>query len=214
MPQQAASWRPGRQGVAPIVARLISFLACALSLETAPAAARPTTAVPPARGGRPAAPPWSGVSGVPPLLLTRARVTLPPVRHPAIHPVGGTTGRPLFPRAQDLQRERRERAGAMERHPAGKARGLAQPPQVVQPEHRAGPDLPRRGGPAPSGAAHRVQPGDSLWSIAASMSPRASAAAIAELTRQIYEINRTTIGNDPDVIHPGQSLSLPRQCRK
>ncbi|MEV7189910.1 LysM domain-containing protein [Kitasatospora sp. NPDC093102] len=42
-------------------------------------------------------------------------------------------------------------------------------------------------------------PGDTLVGIA---------AAHGEPWRALYERNRSTVGNDPDVILPGQSLTL------
>jgi nucleoid-associated protein YgaU len=70
--------------------------------------------------------------------------------------------------------------------------------------------LPARGQP------HRprvveVDPGDTLWSIAArDLAADASAAVIGARWRAIYAANRVVIGPDPDVIEPGQRLRLPR----
>ncbi len=55
-----------------------------------------------------------------------------------------------------------------------------------------------------------VQPGDSLWRISRRLLPAdASAGSIAELTRTLYALNRTTLGADPDLIRPGQRLHVP-----
>ena len=51
--------------------------------------------------------------------------------------------------------------------------------------------------------------GDSLWSIAASLRPGADDADIDATWRAIYEANADTI-SDPDLIHPGQRLTLPQ----
>lgn len=56
----------------------------------------------------------------------------------------------------------------------------------------------------------RVQPGDTLWSIARGSLPAgASASEVSRRWRAIYETNRSTVGADPDLIHPGQLLHLP-----
>lgn len=93
--------------------------------------------------------------------------------------------------------------------------GLAAPALAAQ----SGPSLaglpfPERAVSAP---AHRpaagtatVRPGDSLWSLAASRLPAgASATAVATECRRLYQLNRAVIGDDPDLIEPGQRLALP-----
>lgn len=73
--------------------------------------------------------------------------------------------------------------------------------------------LPRldrpEGGPA---ALHRPAPvvvhrGDSLWSLTARRHPSASDAEIVRLTDALYHRNRQQIGDDPDLIQPGQRLA-------
>ena len=54
-----------------------------------------------------------------------------------------------------------------------------------------------------------VAPGDSLWSIAASLHPGADDTRIDATWRAIHEANAGTIP-DPDLIHPGQQLTLPQ----
>ena len=54
-----------------------------------------------------------------------------------------------------------------------------------------------------------VAPGDSLWSIAASLHPDADDASIDAAWRAIYEANADTLP-DPNLIHPGQKLTLPQ----
>ncbi|TDW95490.1 LysM domain-containing protein [Kribbella pratensis] len=55
-----------------------------------------------------------------------------------------------------------------------------------------------------------VRKGDSLWSIAArELGPRATADAIAARWPDWYATNRQVIGNDPDLILPGQVLRIP-----
>ena len=58
--------------------------------------------------------------------------------------------------------------------------------------------------------AYVVRPGDCLWSIARGhLSGNASARDIAAAWPQWYAINKTAIGADPNVIHPGQRLKVP-----
>jgi hypothetical protein len=57
-----------------------------------------------------------------------------------------------------------------------------------------------------------VQPGDSLWQIAAAnLPPDATTADIAAAWPAWYELNADTIGPDPNVILPGQVLRTPFQ---
>lgn len=57
---------------------------------------------------------------------------------------------------------------------------------------------------------HTVAPGDSLWSIAARHLPADSTNAdVAAAWPRWYEQNRGVIGEDPDLIHPGQVLAAP-----
>jgi hypothetical protein len=65
-------------------------------------------------------------------------------------------------------------------------------------------------GPAPGPRTVVVRAGDSLWSLAASRLPSsAPEAAVDAAWRRLYEHNRTTVGPDPDLIHPGDRLRLP-----
>ncbi|TCC02040.1 LysM peptidoglycan-binding domain-containing protein [Kribbella soli] len=55
-----------------------------------------------------------------------------------------------------------------------------------------------------------VRKGDSLWNIAArELGPGATADAIAARWPDWYAANRHVIGNDPDLILPGQVLRIP-----
>ncbi|NYJ00472.1 hypothetical protein HNR19_001170 [Nocardioides thalensis] len=56
----------------------------------------------------------------------------------------------------------------------------------------------------------RVRPGDSLWAIARSaLGPDATTAEVAAHWPRLYRANRRVIGDDPDLIHPGQRLDVP-----
>jgi nucleoid-associated protein YgaU len=57
-----------------------------------------------------------------------------------------------------------------------------------------------------------VRPGDSLWTIAAARLPAgAGPAAVDGAWRRLYAANRPPLGADPDLIHPGDVLRVPRQ---
>src|SRR5207253_1287172 len=55
-----------------------------------------------------------------------------------------------------------------------------------------------------------VHRGDSLWRIAArNLDPAATTQEVAVAWPQWWAANRDVIGDDPDLIHPGQRLSAP-----
>lgn len=57
----------------------------------------------------------------------------------------------------------------------------------------------------------RVRAGDTLWAIAAhTLAPDAAPEAINDRCHDLYELNRSVIGPDPDLIIPGQHLRLER----
>jgi len=64
---------------------------------------------------------------------------------------------------------------------------------------------------AGAGDVHVVAPGDTLWSIAAGRLPSPDAAAVAAAWPSIYERNRSLIGDDPGLIHPGLALDIPAE---
>jgi nucleoid-associated protein YgaU len=57
---------------------------------------------------------------------------------------------------------------------------------------------------------YRVQPGDSLWRIAARhLGPDATTAQTAREVNRLWELNQQRIGTgNPDLIFPGQTLSM------
>ena len=62
----------------------------------------------------------------------------------------------------------------------------------------------------PASAAVVVAAGDTLWDLAADTLPAtADDADIQRRWREIYRANRDVVGADPDLIRPGQRLSLP-----
>jgi nucleoid-associated protein YgaU len=73
----------------------------------------------------------------------------------------------------------------------------------LSPEHHASP-------PAEPAGDVVVQPGDTLWSIAARrLGPNASGSAITASWHAWYAANRSVIGSNPSLIHPGQRLTPP-----
>ena len=81
--------------------------------------------------------------------------------------------------------------------------GLSLPERAVAPHHR-------RVEPRPAAAAvtdtYVVRPGDSLSSIALA---HPGAGSLDDRWRALWRANRDVVGDDPDLIHPGQALRLP-----
>lgn len=98
--------------------------------------------------------------------------------------------------------------------PAELLAGLPLPERAVAPARTA--HLPKASAPHVAVAAQRrsseaaryvVRAGDSLWSIAEAH-PGAGDSVEARW-RAIWAVNREQVGDDPDLIHPGQVLRLP-----
>ncbi len=74
----------------------------------------------------------------------------------------------------------------------------------------AEPASPPEPGPVGDGEEYVVVPGDCLWAIAARrLGPSATNSAVDSAWREIYARNRTAVGDDPDLVHPGLVLTLP-----
>lgn len=83
-------------------------------------------------------------------------------------------------------------------------------PAPVWPGAQAPVDRPDP--PPPVEHTVRVRPGDSLWLIAAHrLGPTAGPAAVAAAWPRWYAANRDVIGDDPNLIVPGQLLSAPER---
>jgi nucleoid-associated protein YgaU len=55
-----------------------------------------------------------------------------------------------------------------------------------------------------------VQPGDSLWSITRrALGPGATEERIAQTWPAWWSANRSVVGDDPGLIHPGDRLTAP-----
>lgn len=103
---------------------------------------------------------------------------------------------------------------------AGLARPGAASAHVLPPSHRmvqmigdTGQVDPAIEIAAPDRDVHVVQSGDSLWRIARGVlsanGDTPSGGEISDLWRAIYSLNRQVIGDNPSLIHPGQTLNLP-----
>jgi hypothetical protein len=77
------------------------------------------------------------------------------------------------------------------------------------PDRLAGLTLPDR--PYGGVRTHRVEAGESLWSITADLLPtdRVTDRAIRRAWPGLHQLNRDRLGRDPDLIHPGTTLRLP-----
>ena len=85
--------------------------------------------------------------------------------------------------------------------------GVAEAQEQQQQQQQQGAAAPAT---APAARSAVVAPGDSLWSICQErLGPSASAQQVALDVRRIHEISRNLIGDDPDLIFPGQRLALP-----
>jgi len=81
---------------------------------------------------------------------------------------------------------------------------------VVAPPPRVRPVATPATATPPAAAEVVVRPGDSLWTIAARrLGRRATPAAVAASWPGWWTANRSVIGPDPDLIHPGQRLMPP-----
>jgi nucleoid-associated protein YgaU len=86
------------------------------------------------------------------------------------------------------------------------------PPVTAPPAPSPVPATTPAPAPAPSRAGTRyvVVAGDCLWAIAERrLAPGADARSIDAGWRAIYATNRVAIGDDPNLIHPGLTLTLP-----
>ncbi|MBP3034818.1 LysM peptidoglycan-binding domain-containing protein [Arthrobacter sp. zg-ZUI100] len=129
-----------------------------------------------------------------------ANAAAPPT--PASQPsLSQPSGSQLLPLMQDESDE------------AGKAADAPASPHWKPRQQPTGANMlirPGREEAAPAGAQAIVRPGDTLWSLAAEqLGPHATDARIADHWPRWYELNRTVIGDRPDLIFPGQVLEVP-----
>jgi hypothetical protein len=84
--------------------------------------------------------------------------------------------------------------------------GLSLPERAVAPHRQHAQHAePRPAAPSPAGT-YVVRPGDSLSSIALA---HPGAGSLDDRWRALWRANRDVVGDDPDLIHPGQALRLP-----
>ncbi|WP_207208274.1 LysM peptidoglycan-binding domain-containing protein [Nocardioides glacieisoli] len=85
--------------------------------------------------------------------------------------------------------------------------GLSLPERAVAPHQQRAE--PRPAAPSHTGTGtgtYVVRPGDSLSSIALA---HPGAGSLDDRWRALWRANRDVVGDDPDLIHPGQALRLP-----
>lgn len=91
--------------------------------------------------------------------------------------------------------------------------GVPSPDQEATQPAPATLPVPAQDAPAPDTPAGpttiTVTPGDSLWSIAASLRPNADNARIDATWRAIHAANSESV-HDPALIYPGQTLAIPQ----
>lgn len=85
---------------------------------------------------------------------------------------------------------------------------------VPPPPTRFEAGTPRWRTPTPEPEVHVVAPGDTLWDITAArlaerLGRKPSSAEIARAWPRLYAANLETIGDDPNLIRPGQRLTIP-----
>lgn len=143
----------------------------------------------PHRSAESSAPPWSGDGSSPPRPSRR-------------------TGA-----AADSQREARDDEAGARREDRGAHRGPDhESPVSVRGAHS--PDKNDASGARTQEGIRRtwtVRGGDTLWDIAAHVLGTSDQARIARYWPAIHRANRATIGADPSLIFPGQSLRLPME---
>lgn len=150
--------------------------------------------------------------------------------------VGTLSGLPLPERTDDASAAGadQETASRPQATRAGTGSSPDQAPRPAEPSEAAAPqaaaaqrpgaeepraEAPSRTGEAPHAESRdrhgptrtrTVAAGDSLWSIAEErLGPGASQADVDRAWRAIWRANAAALGQDPDLIHPGQHLRLP-----
>lgn len=109
-----------------------------------------------------------------------------------------------------MQEAQRKRTGAQAAPGAPAPHWATTPGNVPASGGRAGMNLPAGQSPATTGdgGTYTVVSGDSLSKIAKKH------LGSAGRWKEIYEANRSVIGDDPDLIKPGQKLRLPAGASK
>jgi hypothetical protein len=84
--------------------------------------------------------------------------------------------------------------------------GLSLPERAVAPHHQHAQHAEPRPAASSSADTYVVRPGDSLSSIALA---HPGSGSLDDRWRALWRANRDVVGDDPDLIHPGQALRLP-----
>ncbi|MDP9834822.1 LysM peptidoglycan-binding domain-containing protein [Gleimia europaea] len=82
------------------------------------------------------------------------------------------------------------------------------PPQTNGNENASGGKSEQN---ATSSGKYVVRSGDSLWTIAARHLQSSDSTKIAAEWHRIYNLNKSAIGTNPDLIYPGTTLTLPEE---
>jgi nucleoid-associated protein YgaU len=182
------------------------------SVDELPGVGRPVVSAPAAPGARPAELPAGGAtaSAAPTPIAVPTRVAAPP--EPSPRPAVAARTAPAAGSGPGAARARRPApavpSGVPMPRPAARASaGLAGP--------ASGETSGATTGVTPGATLGRpghavVRRGDCLWDIAArSLGPHASPAAVAHEWPRWFAVNRTVIGDDPDLLLPGTVLRAP-----
>lgn len=175
--------------------------------STQPSRAAPTSSPPPSAAVAPAWP----MSTQPPTSAVPSDV--PPVDAPPDSPPGETT--PATPALTKPTPTYPAPTGPIPTHPAqikptgtkptGAKPTGAKPAQTTPAQSVPSPGLGTGTPPTVT-----VQPGDSLWAIAAQrLGPDATDSEVAVVWPYWYRQNRRVIGSDPELLQPGQRLVIP-----
>lgn len=171
--------------------RRITLLACGVAVATT--VVSPTHAAPSASAGPPRGEQTSPLSGLP--YPDRPSSTQDVDDRPATSPPLPVSRTAQSAEPNQLREEDTEKVG--------KAKDTATARPSVTAEAPPGP------------REHRVRAGDTLWAIAATTTssndpshPAVSGADLAEAVEELHRRNRRVIGDNPDLIRPGQVLDL------
>ncbi|MBM9468214.1 LysM peptidoglycan-binding domain-containing protein [Nakamurella leprariae] len=163
----------------------------------------------PAPAGAPATPAEQGEGGAPDAGPTEHRQALSWTGAPASR--DGAPGGPLPVTALDWPTTPNPAPGATHAAAPGPARESEPPAPVADPAPTPATAAADEAGapPVQTIMVVTVQPGDSLWELARSQLPAdVPASEVDRLWHGWYQANRATIGDDPDLIRPGQRLIL------
>lgn len=186
--------------------RVGPFLTLIVALSSPALAAERRSPASPGRDVGEVAPPWSATGGVPPPPpLVRTGASASPSVDGAIRARVRSSSQQMS-RDADLERARELHPSRGRKDPGGEGRRAGRRSTSVRGAGTLHGGTNETQGEFPTRV---VRPGDSLWGIAASIVDETDPAAIARVWPRIYRQNRALIGNDPNLVLPGQVLRLP-----